>query len=60
MRFLADMGVSQRVVEWLRTQGHDAIHLRDEGRVALLRQPNGRVLLGGIGDVSGARGALYD
>jgi predicted nuclease of predicted toxin-antitoxin system len=31
MRFLADMGVSQHVVEWLRTQGHDAAHLRDEG-----------------------------
>ncbi len=22
MRFLADMGVSQQVVEWLRTNGH--------------------------------------
>ena len=31
MRFLADMGISQRVVTWLRAQGHDAIHLRDEG-----------------------------
>jgi hypothetical protein len=31
MRFLADMGVSMRVVEWLRASGHDAIHLRDEG-----------------------------
>jgi predicted nuclease of predicted toxin-antitoxin system len=30
MRFLADMGVSMRVVEWLRSSGHDAIHLRDE------------------------------
>jgi predicted nuclease of predicted toxin-antitoxin system len=40
MRFLADMGVSQRVVEWLRTQGHDAIHLRDEG---LQRLPNGEI-----------------
>ena len=25
------MGVSQRVVTWLREQGHDATHLRDEG-----------------------------
>ena len=40
MRFLADMGVSQRVVEWLRASGHDAIHLRDEG---LQRLPNGRI-----------------
>jgi predicted nuclease of predicted toxin-antitoxin system len=30
MRFLADMGVSVRVVEWLREHGHDATHLRDE------------------------------
>ena len=30
MRFLADMGVGVRVVQWLREQGHDAIHLRDE------------------------------
>ena len=31
MRFLADMGVSQRVVTWLQEQGHEATHLRDEG-----------------------------
>ena len=30
MRFLADMGVSLRVVEWLRQKGHDAKHLREE------------------------------
>jgi predicted nuclease of predicted toxin-antitoxin system len=40
MRFLADMGVSQKVVEWLRTNGHDAVHLRDEG---LQRLPNGEI-----------------
>ena len=40
MRFLADMGVAARVVEWLRTQGHDASHLRDEG---LQRLPNGEI-----------------
>src|SRR6266567_4682783 len=40
MRFLADMGVSQQVVEWLRTSGHDAVHLRDEG---LQRLPNGEI-----------------
>jgi predicted nuclease of predicted toxin-antitoxin system len=40
MRFLADMGVSQRVVQWLRTKGHDAVHLRDEG---LQRLPNGEI-----------------
>jgi predicted nuclease of predicted toxin-antitoxin system len=40
MRFLADMGVSLRVVEWLRSSGHDTIHLRDEG---LQKMPNGEI-----------------
>jgi predicted nuclease of predicted toxin-antitoxin system len=31
MQFLADMGVSMRVVNWLRQQGHDASHLREQG-----------------------------
>ena len=34
------MGVDVRVVEWLRSHGHDAIHLRDEG---LQRAPDDRV-----------------
>ena len=37
MRFLADMGVALRVVEWLREQRHDAAHLRDEN---LQRMPD--------------------
>lgn len=40
MRFLADMGVSMRVVEWLRSSGHDAVHLRNEG---LQKLPNGEI-----------------
>jgi predicted nuclease of predicted toxin-antitoxin system len=40
MRFLADMCVDLRVVRWLKVQGHDATHLRDEG---LHRMPNGEV-----------------
>src|SRR4030067_1520296 len=40
MRFLADMGVSIRVVEWRRNNGHDAKHLREEG---LHRMPNGEI-----------------
>lgn len=40
MRFLADMGVNVRIVQWLRQQGHDAKHLRDEG---LHRSPNGEI-----------------
>ena len=31
MRFLADMGVSTKVVDWLRAQGHDAVHLQEQG-----------------------------
>lgn len=41
MRFLADMGVALRVVERLRAEGHDVIHLREEG---LHRLPNGAIL----------------
>ncbi|MCC7293659.1 MAG: DUF5615 family PIN-like protein [Phycisphaerales bacterium] len=31
MKFLADMGVSLKVVEWLREHRHDAVHLRERG-----------------------------
>lgn len=31
MKFLADMGVAKRIVEWLRAEGHDAVHLREQG-----------------------------
>lgn len=40
MQFLADMGVSVRVTDWLRKQGHDVAHLRDRG---LHRWPNGDI-----------------
>jgi predicted nuclease of predicted toxin-antitoxin system len=40
VRFLADMGVDVRVVEWLRREGHEARHLRDEG---LQRMPDGEI-----------------
>jgi len=30
MKFLADMGVSPRCVEWLRSQGHNAVHLHEQ------------------------------
>lgn len=40
MRFLADMGVAQSVVEWLRANAHEAVHLRDEG---LHRLPDGEI-----------------
>jgi predicted nuclease of predicted toxin-antitoxin system len=40
MRFLADMCVDVRVVDWLRKKGYDATHLRDQG---LHRMPNGDI-----------------
>jgi predicted nuclease of predicted toxin-antitoxin system len=35
MRFLLDMNVSPRVANWLRENGHDVVHLNDEGLGAL-------------------------
>jgi len=40
MRFLADMGISQGVVDWLCEAGHDAKHLRTEG---LQRMPDDQI-----------------
>ncbi len=48
MRLLADMGVDVRVVDWLRSQGHDATHLRDEG---LQRLPNGEIFVKPVADL---------
>lgn len=41
MRFLADMGISPATVTFLRSLGHDAIHLADE---RLFRLPDTEVL----------------
>ena len=41
MRFLADMGVSPRCVEWLRAQGYDAVHLYEQD---LHKLPDSEVL----------------
>jgi predicted nuclease of predicted toxin-antitoxin system len=41
MKFLADMGISPRVVEELRKQEHDANHLIEEG---LNRLPDSEIL----------------
>ena len=40
MRFLVDACVDVRVAQWLRSEGHDAVHLRDEG---LQRLPDGNI-----------------
>lgn len=45
MRFLADMGVSSQVVDWLREQGHEATHLREQG---LQRLPDSEIFKKGI------------
>ena len=31
MKFLADMGISVVTVDYLRSQGYDAVHLREQG-----------------------------
>ncbi|WP_442891710.1 DUF5615 family PIN-like protein [Dissulfurispira sp.] len=31
MKFIADMGISQTTVQWLKEQGFDAVHVRDMG-----------------------------
>ncbi len=31
MRFMADMGISQATVDFLRSRGHEAVHLREQG-----------------------------
>ncbi len=30
MKFIADMGISQTTIKWLRDQGFNAVHVRDE------------------------------
>jgi len=40
MKFIADMGVAMRIVQWLREEGHDVLHLREEG---LHRMSNGEI-----------------
>ncbi len=41
MKFLADMGISPTVVQRLREQGHDAVHLYEQG---LMRLPDAEIL----------------
>lgn len=31
MKFLADMGISPRTVNWLRNAGYDAVHVVEQG-----------------------------
>jgi predicted nuclease of predicted toxin-antitoxin system len=41
MKFLADMGISLRTINWLRDLGYDVFHLRDKG---LQRLPDDEIL----------------
>ncbi len=41
MKFLADMGISQKTVLFLRTEGHDTIHLREQ---AMQKAEDGTIL----------------
>ena len=45
MRFLADMGISLKTVAWLRSEGHDVVHLCEEG---LQRLPDEEIFKKGI------------
>jgi hypothetical protein len=40
VQFLADMGLSLKVCHWLRSNGHDVVHLCEKG---LQRLPNGEI-----------------
>ena len=66
MRFLGDMGIAGSTTAWLKSKGHDAKHLRDEG---LQRLPDDdvfakaenedRIILTfdlGFGDIAAAAG----
>lgn len=41
IRFLLDMGLAQSSAEFLRSRGHDAVHLRDQG---LERLPDDQIV----------------
>jgi predicted nuclease of predicted toxin-antitoxin system len=66
VKFLADMGISPRVVEELRQNGHDAVHLQEQGwgtmpdpEILRKAQEEGRILLThdlGFGELLAASG----
>jgi len=52
MKFLADMGISPRTVNWLKAAGYDAVHLVEEGleqladdEILVKSRDEGRILL---------------
>jgi len=68
MKFLADMGISQSTVNWLKDRGFDAIHLREKGlqgisdaAVIEKARKEGRIILTcdlGFGDIMAASGGI--
>jgi predicted nuclease of predicted toxin-antitoxin system len=64
MRFLVDMNLSPELADWLRTEGHDALHVVDAGAAAVTDQQimtraatEGRVVVSfdlDFGDIAGA------
>ena len=63
MKFLADMGISPKTVAFLRTLGHDAVHLADQG---LQRLPDPDIVekagfepIGPFADVVALRRSLF-
>ena len=67
MKFLADMGISPKTVTFLRTLGHDAVHLSEQGLERLpdpgiveKARQEGRIVLVhdlGFGELVAASGA---
>jgi len=47
LKFLVDACVDVRLAQWLRSQGNDARHLRDEG---LQKLPNGQIFAKAIAE----------
>lgn len=47
LKFLVDACVDVRLAQWLREQGHDARHLRDEN---LQKLPNGKIFAKAIAE----------
>lgn len=42
LKFLADMGISRKTIQWLRDNGYDAVHLLDQG---LERMPDKEIMI---------------
>ncbi len=69
MKFLADMGISQSSINWLRQNGYDAIHLREErlhritdAKIVEKAIKEGRVILTcdlGFGDLMATSGEIW-